>query len=277
MWKACSKFVPKVLTAEQKAACVKMCQQLMEKSEHDITLFGQIITGDESWISEHDPSNKHQTMQWKHSDSPKHKKAHAFKSKEKAVMVVFFNSQGVVMVNRVPVGKNVNAEYYLKIQRTLQKCTCRKCPELRDRRIGCCIRTMCLVITQLRFSRFSKKITSKSVMHSTHPTWLPQTHSYSPAWNWSSKGSTGSLWKSLKINRRQSWTPFQQKSGNKCFNDRQILLKKCTASVAGRFQGEQDWWKLISNILCCFGTWLRTYLTDCVLTTSIPKLFSNRS
>ncbi len=52
------------------------------------------------------------------------------KSKEKVMIVVFFNSQGVIVIDWVPVRETVNAEYYLKIQQMLQEYTHKKCPEL---------------------------------------------------------------------------------------------------------------------------------------------------
>lgn len=36
-------------------------------------------------------------------------------------MVVFFDLQGVDMVEEVPTGKNFNMEYYMKIQQTLRE------------------------------------------------------------------------------------------------------------------------------------------------------------
>ncbi len=63
MRKVCSKFILRVITTEQKAACVEMCQWLLEMTEHNATLFSRIIKGNESWIVKYDPSTKCQTMQ----------------------------------------------------------------------------------------------------------------------------------------------------------------------------------------------------------------------
>jgi hypothetical protein len=44
-----AKFVPHVLTADQKQSRVDACHELKEHLEIDPDLFSKVITGDESW------------------------------------------------------------------------------------------------------------------------------------------------------------------------------------------------------------------------------------
>ncbi len=74
MHKMCSKLVPKVLTSEQKKATCVMSETFLNDLKSDDSLFSQIISGDESWVFKYDPSTKHQPVQWKIREEPRHKK-----------------------------------------------------------------------------------------------------------------------------------------------------------------------------------------------------------
>ncbi len=80
MKKVCSKLVLKVLTPEQKNERVFVAETFLNDCETDLTLLGQIIMGDELWVFKYDPSTEYQSMQWKRSDKPQHKKAHMVQS-----------------------------------------------------------------------------------------------------------------------------------------------------------------------------------------------------
>jgi hypothetical protein len=89
------KIVPKVLTQEQKRRRVACCQDLMENEESS-NFLQRVITGEESWIYEYDPETKRQSEEWKHSGSPRSKKARKSQSKIKIMFIVFFYIRGVV-------------------------------------------------------------------------------------------------------------------------------------------------------------------------------------
>ncbi len=72
--KECLKLVLKVLTPEQKKEQVFIAEMFLNDCEADPKLLRWIITGDESWVFEYDPSTNHQSMQWNRSDEPQHKK-----------------------------------------------------------------------------------------------------------------------------------------------------------------------------------------------------------
>jgi hypothetical protein len=50
----------------------------------------------------YDPETKPQSMQWKSTSSPRPKKARMNRSKFKAMLIVFFDIQGIVMAEWVP-------------------------------------------------------------------------------------------------------------------------------------------------------------------------------
>ena len=52
MKRVCAKMAPKELTKEQKQRRVTICQDLLEKQDD---IMGRVITGDKTWIYQHDP------------------------------------------------------------------------------------------------------------------------------------------------------------------------------------------------------------------------------
>ena len=118
-----AKFVPRLLTCEQKQHCA-------EQVHNDPTFMSRIITGDESWVYGYDPETKQQSSQWKRPHSPRPKKARQVRSGTKSMLVIFFDIRGVVHREFVPQGQTVNAEFYCTILKRLREDIRRKRPEL---------------------------------------------------------------------------------------------------------------------------------------------------
>ncbi|VVC26506.1 Hypothetical protein CINCED_3A009587 [Cinara cedri] len=75
MRRVAAKFVPRLLTEQQKQGRVESCSSLKEEFQNNTNFFSKVITGDESWCYEYDPENKQQLSQWKSPASPRSKKA----------------------------------------------------------------------------------------------------------------------------------------------------------------------------------------------------------
>lgn len=69
-------------------------------------------------------------MHWKSPRSPRMKKARMSKSKFKAMLIVFFDIRGVVMVEWVPEGQTVNQHYYIEVLTRLRERVRKKRPDL---------------------------------------------------------------------------------------------------------------------------------------------------
>jgi hypothetical protein len=71
-----AKFVPRILTNDQKQRCINVCLELQEKANEDPTFTCNYrnITGDESWIYDYNTKTKQQLSQWKSPQSPRTKK-----------------------------------------------------------------------------------------------------------------------------------------------------------------------------------------------------------
>ena len=75
MHRIAAKFMPRVLTQDQKDSRVAICQELKETVINDPTLLLNIITGDESIVYAYDPETKLQSSQGKSPAPPRPKKA----------------------------------------------------------------------------------------------------------------------------------------------------------------------------------------------------------
>lgn len=130
MHRVAAKFVPRILTADQKAQRVEVCTDLRQTASDDPTFLSRVITGDESWIYGYDPETKQQSSQWKSPGSPRPKKARQVKSKVKSMIIVFFDTKGIVHKEFVPPNQTVNSAYYCDVLRRLRENVRRRRPEL---------------------------------------------------------------------------------------------------------------------------------------------------
>jgi len=90
----------------------------MGRSSHIIAMafadnfFNKITMGDETWCCACDPETKRQSSEWVGDTSPRPKKLKFQRSRIKTILIIFFDSQGLLHKEFVPVGKTVNAEFY---------------------------------------------------------------------------------------------------------------------------------------------------------------------
>ena len=78
----------------------------------DKNFFNEIITEDEIWCFAYDPETKRQSSEWVSETTPRPKKLKFQRSPIKTMLIIFFDSQGVVHKEFVPERKIVNAEFY---------------------------------------------------------------------------------------------------------------------------------------------------------------------
>ena len=64
MKRVCTKFVPRLLTDDQREQCQTIASDLMERSCEDVQFLKNIVTGDESWVYGYNPGTKQQPSQW---------------------------------------------------------------------------------------------------------------------------------------------------------------------------------------------------------------------
>jgi len=58
-----AKFVPRILTADQKQQRVNVCTELRQLASNDETFLSRVITGDDGWVYGYDPETRRQSSQ----------------------------------------------------------------------------------------------------------------------------------------------------------------------------------------------------------------------
>jgi len=79
--------------------------------------------GDETWCFACDPKTKRQSSDWVGETSPQPKKLKFKRSHIKAMLIISFDSQGVLHNEFVPEGKTVNTEFHKGVMDRLLKHT----------------------------------------------------------------------------------------------------------------------------------------------------------
>jgi len=78
------------------------------------------VTMDETWAHHFDPVTKQQSKQWKHVTSPTPVKFRKIASVGKVMASVFWDSEGVLMIDCLERGKTVTGVYYAELIRELR-------------------------------------------------------------------------------------------------------------------------------------------------------------
>jgi hypothetical protein len=97
-------------------------------ADADKKMFNKIITGDETWCFAYDPETKRQSSEWVAEISPQPKKLKFQRSRVKTMLIIFFDSQGIVHKEFVPERKTVNAEFYKGVMDLFLKRIQQACP-----------------------------------------------------------------------------------------------------------------------------------------------------
>ena len=124
-----AKFVPRLLTDDQKQNRVDVSQELLHRANDDDNFFKNIITGNETWVYGYDVETKVHSSQWVSKSSPRPKKSRQVRSHVKVMLTVFFDSEGVVHSEFLPQGRTVNKECYLEVMQRLREVVRKKRPD----------------------------------------------------------------------------------------------------------------------------------------------------
>jgi hypothetical protein len=111
------RFVPRLLSNDQKAHHICVCRELKQQARDDPNFISNIITGDETWMFGCDPETKQQSSQWKSPNSPLPKKAHQVCSNVKPMLISLslFDIQGIFRREFIPPGQTVNGKFYCEV------------------------------------------------------------------------------------------------------------------------------------------------------------------
>ena len=105
--KICARWVPHLLTDEQKQSRVRLASQVIEKKDKcDRHRLEEIDTGDETWIYHFQPDFKAKNKVWVSSEGDRPVIACCCKTPNRMLYAIFFDSKGPVLpVLQIPVPK----------------------------------------------------------------------------------------------------------------------------------------------------------------------------
>lgn len=129
--KVCAKWVPHLLTDEQKALRVTLCAAHLRRHRREGAAFlHRIVACDETWAHSWEPELKRQSASWCGPDSPRPQKARRAIADLKVMHITFFDWKGIIFDQPVPVGQRVDGNYYLATLRKVRRAVRDKRPDL---------------------------------------------------------------------------------------------------------------------------------------------------
>ena len=106
--KICARWVPHLLTDEQKQSRVRLASHRLE----------EIVTADETWIYHFQPDSKAKNKVWVSSEGDRPVIARRCKTSNRILYAIFFDSKGPVLQIPVPKGSSVTGKFYRESFRT---------------------------------------------------------------------------------------------------------------------------------------------------------------
>jgi len=128
MRKLYANWVPKCLNADQERQLFQSSEQLLKFFQRDPNDFlSRLVTMDETWLYHYDLETKQQSMEWRHSGSPCPKKFQVQKSAGKVLTSIFWDQDGILLIDYLPKDQTINDEYYSSLLVQLKDILKEKC------------------------------------------------------------------------------------------------------------------------------------------------------
>ena len=111
--KVCARWVPHLLTEEQKTQHLKCAWELLKTYKGcNSRVISNLLTGDETWVHMFEPQRRADNKQWKRKDQKCPCIAKRTISLKKMLYTIFFNSSGLVVQVPCPSGHTVTGQFY---------------------------------------------------------------------------------------------------------------------------------------------------------------------
>ena len=106
-----ARWVPHLLTEEQKTQCLKCAWELLKTYKGcNSQVISNLLTGDETWVHMFEPQRRADNKQWKQKDKKRPCTAKGTISSKKMLYAIFFNSSGPVVP--CPTDHTVTGRFY---------------------------------------------------------------------------------------------------------------------------------------------------------------------
>lgn len=136
MRKLCAKWVPRVLTVDQKHQRLDDSQQCLAIFNRNKTEFlRRYITMDETWLHHYTPESNRQSAEWTARDEPRPKRAKTQQTAGKVMASVFWDARGIIFIDYLKKGQTINSDYYIALLERLQDEIAKKRPHLKKKKV----------------------------------------------------------------------------------------------------------------------------------------------
>lgn len=116
MKKLLARWVPRVLTPEQKENRVIASERGLEMFKRNPTDFvSRSVTMDETWIHHYTPESKQQASYWVGPREKRTKRPLTQTSAGKVLASVFWDADGILLIDYLEHGRTINADYYIAL------------------------------------------------------------------------------------------------------------------------------------------------------------------
>ena len=239
MRRIAAKFVPRLLTTDQKQRRVDVCSELRELANNDPSFLSTIITGDESWCYGYDPETKQQSSQWTSPQSPRPKKTRQVRSATKTMLIVFFDVRGIVHHEFVPRDRTVNSDFYCDVLRRLKQAVRRKRPDLWKNRSWRLHHDNAPAHTSFRTTEFLTKSNVALVPHPPYsPDLAPCDFSFFPQMKMKLKGNRYDTIEEVQSATRAVLKTFEEGFFGSTFETWKKRWDRCIAAEGDYFEGD---------------------------------------
>lgn len=136
MKKLSARWVPRLLTSDQKRRRLNISQQCLDLYKRNPTEFlRRFITVDETWVHHYTPETKEQSKQWVGPGETAPKKAKTVPSAGKVMATVFWDCKGVVLIDFLEHGRTITGSYYASLLDQLNDAIKVKRPHLAKKKV----------------------------------------------------------------------------------------------------------------------------------------------
>ena len=113
--KVCARWVPHMLTEDQKRGRVDWCRQMLNRfNGGESQGVWEIVSGDETWVYSFDPETKQQSLQWTPAGAAPPVKFRRERSAAKQMVAVFVAKRGPVTTVPLDTQRTVTANWYVE-------------------------------------------------------------------------------------------------------------------------------------------------------------------
>ena len=136
MCKLFSKWVPRLLTPDQKQQRVEdseRCLELFKRGKKDFLRW--YVTMDETWINHFAPKTKISSAEWTVAGDSHLKRPNIHQLADKVMASVFWDAYGIFFIVYLKKGKTINSDYYMALLDRLSAEIKKKRPHMQKKKV----------------------------------------------------------------------------------------------------------------------------------------------